>query len=114
MIEKILLDYLSDELPDVPIYMERPEKKPAGEYILLEKTGSSLSNHLPQATMAVQSYAPTLLEAAELNEQVKGLVLNATTLPEISGVYLQGDYNFTNTATKQPRYQAVFDFYYYG
>ena len=113
MIEKILLDYLSDEIPDVPCYMERPEKKPAGQYILLEKTGSSLSNHLPKATFAVQSYAPTLLQAAELNVQVKELLLKAVTLNEISGAYLQNDYNFTDTATKQPRYQAVFDFYYY-
>lgn len=114
MIEKIILDYLSEELPDVPIYMERPEKKPAGEYILLEKTGSSLSNHLPSATIAVQSYAPTLLQAAELNESAKAVLLNAVVLAEVSGVYLQSDYNFTDTATKQPRYQAVFDFYYYG
>lgn len=114
MIEKIILDYISEELPDVPCYMERPEKKPDGEYILLEKTGSSLSNHLPRATFAVQSYAPTLLQAAELNEEVKAVLLNAAVLSDISGVYLQNDYNYTNTTTKQPRYQAVFDFYYYG
>lgn len=113
MIEKIILDYISDEIPDVPCYMERPEKKPAGKYILLEKTGSALSNHLSQATMAVQSYAPTLYEAAELNNSVKEVLLGAAVLDEISGVYLQSDYNFTDTATKQPRYQAVFDFYYY-
>ena len=114
MIEKIILDYISEELPDVPCYMERPETKPDGEYILLEKTGSSLSNHLPKATIAVQSYAPTLQKAAELNEEAKAVLLRAAVLDDISGVYLQTDYNFTDTTTKQPRYQAVFDFYYYG
>lgn len=113
MIEKIILDFLSCSLPNVPCYMERPEKKPAGEYIILEKTGSTLSNHLPSATIAVQSYAPTLLKAAELNQTVKAILLGATTEPEISGVRLQSDYNYTDTTTKQTRYQAVFDFYYY-
>lgn len=113
MIEKILLDYLDETLPDVPCYMERPEEKPNGLYIILEKTGSSLSNHLPMATIAVQSYAPTLEQAASLNETVKAVLLESPAIQEISGVRLQTDYNFTNTATKQPRYQAVFDFYYY-
>ena len=113
MIEKIILDFLSNSLPDVPCYMERPEKKPAGKYIILEKTGSSLANHLPSATIAVQSYAPTLEQAADLNQAVKAVLLNSQTEEEISGVRLQTDYNFTNTATKETRYQAVFDFYYY-
>lgn len=113
MIEQIILDYLEDEMPDVPCYMERPEKKPVGKYILLEKTGSSLSNHLPSATIAVQTFAPSLLETASLNAEVKEVLLRANALPQVSGVYLRTDYNFTDTATKQPRYQAVFDFYYY-
>jgi hypothetical protein len=113
MIEKILLDYLQTSLPDIPCYMERPEKKPRGKYILLEKTGSGLSNHLDRATMAVQSYAPSLEEAGTLNVAVKKLMLEADTVESISGVRLQTDYNFTDPTTKQPRYQAVFDFYYY-
>lgn len=113
MIEKIILDYIEYNLPSVPCYMERPEEKPSGSYIILEKTGSSLENHLPSATIAVQSYAPTLEQAAQLNQAVKGILLESYTVKEISGVRLQTDYNFTDTATKQPRYQAVFDFYYY-
>ena len=113
MIETILLNYLGHNIPTVPCYMERPEEKPAGSYIILEKTASSLENHLPSATMAVQSYAPTLEQAAQLNQTVKALLLESYTEKEISGVRLQTDYNFTNTATKQPCYQAVFDFYYY-
>ena len=113
MIEKIILDYLEYSLPSVPCYMERPEEKPTGSYIILEKTASSLENHLPSATIAVQSYAPTVEQAAQLNQTVKGILLESYTVKEISGVRLQTDYNFTDTTTKQPRYQAVFDFYYY-
>ena len=112
MIEKTILDFLEYSLPDVPIYMERPEEKPQGMYIIIDKTGSKLVNHLPTATIAVQSYAPTLYEAAQLNEAVKAILLGSVTEDNISAVRLQTDYNYTDTATKQPRYQAVFDFYY--
>ena len=63
MIEKIVLDYLNREL-DVPAYLEEPEKLTADRYVLIEKTGSSRSNYLKKATLALQSYAGSLYEAA--------------------------------------------------
>ena len=48
-----------------------------------------------------------------LNEAVKAAVEAAIELPEISSVQLNSDYNYTDTATKRYRYQAVFDFVYY-
>ncbi len=113
MIEKIILDYLNNNA-SVPAYMQRPEKKPSGSYILLEKTGSSITNHIKSSTFAVQSYAPTLYEAAVLNEEVKELLLyNILELDEVTSADLNSDYNYTNTADKQPRYQAVFIFTHY-
>lgn len=106
MIEKIVLDYLNAHAP-VKCYMERPAKKPS-KYILIEKTGSTRANKIVASTMAVQSYAPTLYEAAELNETVKALMDEIITLNEVSAVRLNTDYNFTNPADKQYRYQAVF------
>lgn len=106
MIEKTLLDYLNTNL-DVPVYMERPATPPA-EYVLLEKTSGSITNHICRSTIAVQSYAKTLYDAATLNEVVKTTTLCAYELDEISSVSLNSDYNFTNTADKQYRYQAVF------
>lgn len=111
MIELILLNYLSDVL-SVPVVMERPES-PASSYVLLEKTGSSVTNHIKSATFAIQSYAPTMCEAAELNENVKTALEASIILPEISAARLNSDYNYTDTASKQYRYQAVFDFIYY-
>lgn len=32
---------------------------------------------------------------------------------EVSGVYLNADYNFTDVETKEYRYQAVFDIFHY-
>ena len=63
--------------------------------------------------VAVQSWARTLLEAAELNEQVKAAMRRAADRDEIAHVRLNTDYNFTDTSTRHYRYQAVFDLVHY-
>lgn len=111
MIEKTILDYLSGKL-DMKVYMEIPEKKP-GSFVVIEKTGSSRINHIETATLAVQSYGPTLVEAAKLNERVKQAMDDAIELPSIGSVRFSTDYNFTDTTLKHYRYQAVYDIIYY-
>lgn len=111
MIEKIILDYLSSEL-SVPVYLERPEQ-PEKEYVLLEKTGSSVRNHIYSATLALQSIAPTLYGAASLNELVKTAMNKAVKLDEITHSKLNSDYNYTNPTSKTYRYQAVYDVVFY-
>lgn len=111
MIEKIILDYLNDEL-DVKVYMERPSK-PTGKYVIMEKTGSSRFNMINRATLAVQSYADSMEEAAILNEAVKEKMYAAVRLNDVCKVSLNSDYNFTDTAMKKYRYQAVFDIVHY-
>ena len=111
MIEKTILDYLDTEL-SVPVYMERPTDPPQ-KYVILEKTGSGKRNHIYDATLAIQSYAPSMYEAASLNETVKAAMESAITLNRISSVRLNSDYNYTDTFMKAYRYQAVFDITHY-
>lgn len=111
MIEQILLDYLLDQLA-VPAYLERPADPPE-RYVLIEKTGGSQRNLLKSATLALQSHAESLYQAALLNEEVKGAMENAVALPEISSAKLNSDYNFTDTTTREYRYQAVYNVTYY-
>ena len=127
MVEKTILDYLAQELSPVPVTMEIPESMPnpvlettgnttvlgGGKLVVIEKTGSSRRNHLCTAMLAIQSYGPTLLEAAQLNEQVKAAMYGAVELNRIARVELNSDYNFTDETTKRPRYQAVFDITHY-
>jgi hypothetical protein len=111
MIEQTILDYLNDTLTE-PCYMEEPEG--IDTFVLLEKTGSSLSNYVYSATFAIQSYATSLYEAAELNEKVKAAMLTiADELNTISKCSLNSDYNYTDTTKKRYRYQAVFDITHY-
>ena len=108
MIETIIRNYLAEKLKPTPVTMEKPSDNPK-KYVLLEKTGSSCENGIWKASIAIQSYAPSLYEAAALNEAVIDKILRIIELDSIAGCKLDSDYNFTNTNTKQYRYQAVFD-----
>ena len=114
MIEEIIYKYLKESLikEGVPVYMERPEVKPAC-YVLIEKTGGGEENHIQRATIAVQSIDISLYQTAVLNEKVKGVMRAAISLDEIAKVELNSDYNFTDSSTKTYRYQAIFDIKYY-
>lgn len=111
MIEERVLDYLTASL-DLPCFMEMPETQ-SGEFVVIEKTGSSTTNRITKANFAVQSYADSLYEAAALNERVKSAMADMIERDDISKVELNSDYNYTDTALKAYRYQAVFIVTYY-
>ena len=48
-----------------------------------------------------------------LNDEVKDAMVGFAELDEITRVELETDYNFTNTATKQYRWQAVYQITHY-
>ena len=110
MIAKTLLDYLSSVL-DVPVVMEAPDQVTA--YVLIDQTGSSRMNHITTTTLALQSYGATLYEAMLLNREVEEAMDGFAELGEVTRVELNTDYNFTNTATKQYRWQAVYNITHY-
>ena len=105
-----LLQYLDANLP-VHVYAESPEQ--LTDYVLIEQTGSSRLNHIVTTTVAIQSYGASLLDAMELNEAVKTAMEGFLTQERVSRVELETDYNFTNTETKQYRWQAVYNITHY-
>ncbi len=105
MIAKTLLDFLSEELT-VPVVMEAPKQKTG--YVLIDQTGSSQTNHIITTTLALQSYEDSLYKAMLLNDNVKAAMDEFVELNEVIRVELQTDYNFTDTTTKQYRWQAVY------
>lgn len=110
MIEATVIAYLNNRI-NVSVYAEMPENKP-DKFIIVEKTGSSRVNRVNHATIALQSYAPSMLEASELNEEVKEVMDGIIILSNISSSRLNSDYNFTNSADKRYRYQAVYELTY--
>lgn len=111
MIEIILEDYLKSKL-NKPVYTEIPSKH-ANEYYVIQKTSGRIRNHIRTATITVQSVAQSLYLSAKMNENVIEAMLNSISLSSISNCTLNSDYNFTNTASKQHRYQCVFDITYF-
>ena len=119
MIEVTILNYLSDvfgdevsvlmEIPEVPSedFPEFPEK-----LVVIELVGKSRSNHVCIASVAFQSYGSSLYEAAALDEYVRSAVDAMPELDEIGSAKLSSNYNFTDSRTKQYRYQCVYDIYY--
>ena len=110
MIAKTLLDYLNTAL-DVPVYMEAPEQ--TSDYVLIDQTGSSRTNHIITTTFALQSYGDSLYDAMVLNGEVETAMEGFAELDEITRVELETDYNFTDTTTKQYRWQAVYSITHY-
>lgn len=108
MIEKVIIEYLRNVLSMNEVYAEKPEDRPS-KYVIIEKTGSGKKNRIESSTIAIQSVACSLYEAARLNERIKDAMDNILVLNNISSSRLNTDYNYTNTATKEYRYQAVYE-----
>lgn len=119
IIEETIRNFLNQKATEglIPMaYVTVPDvKKPSNDYgfIVIEKTGSSIDNFICTSTIAIQSYADTLYKAAVINENVKKVIQMCVDEDVIIQAKLNSDYNFTDSSTKQPRYQAVFDIIHY-
>lgn len=111
MIETIVMDYLEAEL-SIPVRLEKEEGLPK-EYVLIQKTGSGVSNYIKRAVIAIQSISDSLYGASCLNEKVKNAMEQIVQLDSVSKCELNSDYNYTDSQKHQYRYQAIFDIYYY-
>ena len=111
-IEAIIIGYLKGKLATDNVYGEILDS-PAGEFFVVDKTGSTTVDHICTSTVAIQSYGDTKAEAAESNEKMKRAMEGIVELDEIGGCYLETDYNYTNIARKQYRYQAVYQITHY-
>lgn len=112
MIEVAVLNFLKSELPDVAVTTEIRQGM-GDTFVLLEKTGGGMSDRIFSSTFAVQSWAGSIYDAMALNERVKEAMLNLPAIKEVTKCSLNSDYNYTDQATKHPRYQAVFNVVHY-
>ena len=118
MIETTLISFLQNKTSALDnVFAERPDNIPE-KYIVLEKTGTSTSNMITTSTVAIQSCCDSMqgksfLDAAELNEELKGVMEELIELDDIVMVNLNSDYNYTDDTTKEYRYQAVYEITHY-
>ena len=111
MIEKIVLDYLNNAL-EYPTYTQ--EQNNGEEYFyLIQKVGSSVDNKIDTSMVAVQSYAPSRYEAAEMSYAMIEAMDDIIQLDEIGKCKKNSDYDYTDTSKKRYRYQALFEIVHY-
>ena len=111
MIEMTVISYLSARL-SCHVGAEIPAKRP-DRFVVVEKMGGERENFIDTATISFKSYAPTMLAAMELSKAVRDAVESMTDLDEICCCEYGGDFNDTDTASKQYCYQAVYNITYY-
>lgn len=112
IIEQKVREHLLGRIEGIEeIRMEVPENPPE-KYILIQKTGNRPGSGVENPVVAVQSICRTSkYDAAVLNESVKAAMKDfAEGKRNVFGCSLNTDYDFTNSRTKEYRYQAVFQF----
>lgn len=110
-IEEFIVDYLSGAL-SVPVSGDVPSPV-LPRFVTVEKTGGGRENKIPSATIAVQAWAETRADAADLCSEVEAAMEAILAEPEISRCALDSSYNFPDLERKKPRYQAVFSVIHY-
>ena len=111
MIEKTVLDHLEAHL-SVSVYMAMPHPDEAS-FVTIEKSGGGESEHIYSSIMTIRSYAPTLYQAAQLNENVKSAMATLIQHDDVAKCQLNSDYAYPDTRLKRPRYQCVYDIVHY-
>lgn len=110
IIEKKIIEYL-EPLLSVDVVTESPEEGSL-PYVRIERVGRAVRNHVTTDSVAFQSYGRTMLEAADLDEEVQELMKGIVSLDEISRISLQSNYNASDTSNLKYRYQCIYDIVY--
>lgn len=116
MIEKTIMDFLKQQNIEgigENVFLEVPKKVPE-QYVLIQKTGGNIVDHIKHATLAIRSISSrSKYNAAEINEAVIDNLLYKLENTGISSCQLNSSYDFPDLSTKKYRYQSVFNFTYY-
>lgn len=109
MIESFLINYLKSQGFDAALERQK------GIDIILDKTGGQLNGHQFLHTFAIQTYGSSKAKAADLSYKVMQAMLDMPdkTTRVVDVLLNAGPYDFTDTSTKEYRYQAVYEIYEY-
>ena len=108
MIEKTIRDFLASKGYEAYVQIA-PTQAHGNRYVVIQRTGTSLSNLVSGARIVVQSYAPTLYEAGTMSDELICLMCyRLTETKNISACRLENAYPQIDLRTKENRYQTVF------
>lgn len=112
MIEKLIIDHLNNGLDGIEAHALIPNRRPRS-FVVVERTGGAIEDHIKQGMFVADCYAPSVLDAAGLCEQVIELMQSLVTHDEVASVRLNSHYNDTDTALHEYKYGALFEITYY-
>lgn len=107
ILEEKILNYLQEKL-SAEVFLERPAKNIPKSYVIIERDGGMEKNLISQATIAIKSIGPRLINAAKLDHDVIDAMREFPSVDNISSCDLNADTNFTDTSTNEYRYQSTF------
>lgn len=111
MIESSIIEHLTQ--CGLRAFAEEPSGGADLPFYIVERTGGGEDERIPRATIAVQAYGATLLAAATACEAVKTAMASLVERADVSACRCTNSYNYTDTARKKYRYQAIFSVVYY-
>lgn len=107
-IEATVAQYLGGLIEDAEASVVVPEPRPE-RLVTVQRTGGGISNQLDHPSLAVQSWAPTLMEASALAREVDKLMRSAPyVLPDVFGVEATTVQEWQDPDSKTPRYQGLY------
>lgn len=114
-IEEIIISYLTGlNIAGIGgnVYAEAPEDEEV--YVLVQRAGGSQANYIREHRIYTEvcvrrddSKGQTKLKALNLHEAVVNAMLCLPDHTNVYGCHMNSDYEATNFATKQYRYQAL-------
>lgn len=110
MIEKTVLDYLTETLQTDNVFLELPNDLP-DEFIVFHVIDREKKDHINAVTIEFYSYGKTKLGAAQLDERLRDAMDNIESIPDIS-CHFGGGNDSPDNAIKRPRYRAYYNLFY--
>ena len=112
MIEVDIRTYLTTELKTIPVLFERPKTKTV-PCVLMQIIDEGYVDHIPAITISFTMSHTSFYNAKVLADQVKGLLLNAISLSNISKASLGGVNSTTDSERGEYQYELIFNFIHY-
>ena len=112
MIEVDIRTYLVEELKTIPVLFERPKTKSV-PYVLMQILDEGYIDHIPAETISFTIGHTSFYNAKVLADQVKGLLLDAISLSNISKSSLGGVNSTIDSERGVYEYELIFNFIHY-
>lgn len=103
----LLREMLDASLRPVKAFVQVPASRPE-KFVTIERTGGKIDAFSDSPTFAVQAWAPTKAEAADLAKQAAAAIDSwPKTAPEVADATVESMYDFADPDSQSQRFQLT-------